>query len=80
MQISPLRLNDLLRDVTGSNASDSKRSQHHALAAMLAERFGAGTISPKGVAKWFERGSVPGSWLLRIATVAKKKIDFSKYA
>lgn len=75
-----MRLNDLLRDATGSAPSASQRSQHIALAAMLSERFTDTPISAKAVAKWFERGSVPGPWLLRIAAVSKTKIDLSTYA
>lgn len=75
-----MRLNDLLRDATGSDASASQRSQHLALTEQLVERYGEGSISAKGVAKWFERGSIPGPWLLRIAAVSKTKIDLSSYA
>lgn len=75
-----MRLNDLLRDATGSSASASQRSQHMALTVQLTEKYGDGAITAKAVAKWFERGSIPGPWLMRIAAVSKTKIDLSSYA
>jgi hypothetical protein len=76
-----MRLNDLLRDVTDSAPSASQRSQQLALVAMLNERYGADAISAKGVEKWIMRGSIPGKWLPRIATVSKKQpLDLASYA
>ena len=72
-------LHDLLRDVTGGGEGESQRSLHIRLANQLNSQFGEGSISVKGVAKWFERGSIPGKWLLRIATVSKKKINLTSY-
>lgn len=47
---------------------------------MLKERHGADAITYKGVAKWFERGSIPSVWLIRIAQLPKKPINLSSYA
>ena len=41
--------------------------------AELARRAKASgkTLSIKGIEKWHERGRIPGSWLLVLATIAK---------
>lgn len=70
----------LLADATGSDPVASQRSQHAALARLLNERHPDKSISLKGVAKWFERGSIPGPWLLKIAALPKKPLNLSNYA
>lgn len=47
---------------------------------MLNERHPDDLITVKGVAKWFERGSIPSTWLFRIAALPKKPINLSVYA
>ena len=74
-----MRLNDLLRDATDSPPGASKRSQHIALTAALNECHGKGSISLKGVEKWFSRGSIPGVWLMRIAALPTAKLNPADY-
>lgn len=75
-----MQLNKLLADATAAPPGASQRAQHIALAAMLNKRHGAGSITLKGVAKWFERGSIPGPWLLKIAALPKKPLNLANYA
>lgn len=74
-----MKLDALLRDVTGSPEGASQRSQHQILTDMLNARHGDGSISLKGVAKWFERKAIPGHWLMRIAALPNKPVNLSKY-
>lgn len=75
-----MQLDRLLSDATGMPGGASKNSRQTALSVMLNERHGAGSISVKGIAKWFERGSIPGPWLLRLAVLPKNKLNLSDYA
>lgn len=75
-----MRLNEFLRDATGSAPNASQRSQHIALTDALNGRYGNGSISLKGVEKWFSRQSIPGVWLMRIAALPKIKLNPANYA
>ncbi len=75
-----MQLDRLLLDVTGSQEGASRRSQAFALTDMLRERHGSDAITEKGVMKWFERGSIPGPWLMKIAALPSPPIDLSQYA
>ena len=75
-----MQLERLLSDVTQLPPGTSLRQQQIKLTDMLNERHGEGAITYKGVAKWFERGSVPSTWLLRIAALPKKPLNLSLYA
>lgn len=67
-----LDLNRLLSDVSGIESSNSKRSQHAELTRLLSEAFPDDSITVKGVEKWFERGSIPGDWLVKIQLLAER--------
>lgn len=70
----------LLRDATNSAPSASQRSQEIALAQLLNEKHGAGSITAKGVSKWFERNSISAKWLMRIAALPGACLNLSDYA
>ena len=74
-----MQLEKLLADATKSAPSASQRSKEITLAQMLNDRHGGGAITEKGVAKWFERGSIPGKWLLRIAALGNPPLNLSNY-
>ena len=71
---------NLLRDATEATPSASQRSQQVALTAQLNATFPQEPITLKGVSKWFERGSIPGKWLLRIAALRTPPLNLSTYA
>jgi hypothetical protein len=73
-----MQLDRLLADVTQLPGA-SRRQQQIKLTEMLNERY-AEAITYKGVAKWFERQSVPSAWLMRIAQLPKKPINLAQYA
>jgi len=75
-----MQLDRLLDDVTQMPEGTSQRQKHIRLTEMLTERYGAGSISEKGVAKWFERGSIPSAWLLRVISIPKKPLNLANYA
>lgn len=75
-----MQLDRLLSDVTQMPEGTSRRQQHMKLAEMLQHRHGADSISVKGVAKWFERGSIPSTWLLRIAALPSEPLNLAVYA
>lgn len=77
-----MQLERLLTDVTKGvvSAAASTRARYAALAALLNGAHGAGSITAKGVAKWFERKSVPGPWLMKIAALPKKPINLADYS
>lgn len=75
-----MQLDRLLTDVTALPAGTSRRQQIIRLAELLQQRHGLDSISVKGVEKWFERGSVSSTWLLRIAALPKKPLNLSTYA
>lgn len=75
-----MQLDRLLSDATQQPPGTSRRQQQLRLTEMLKERHGADAITYKGVAKWFERGSIPSVWLIRIAQLPKKPINLSSYA
>lgn len=75
-----MQLDRLLDDVTKLPEGTSRRQQHIRLTEMLAARHPTEVISLKGVSKWFERGSIPATWLLRIAALPKKPLNLSNYA
>lgn len=76
-----MQLEKLLLDATESVEGASQRSQHIELAKRLNAKHGdKGSISVKGVEKWFERGSIPGPWLMRIADLPRKPLNLSTYA
>lgn len=74
-----MRLTDLLRDATESAPSASLRSQQLALTNALNTKHPDDAITLKGVAKWFERASIPGKWLMRIAALPSKPLNLAKY-
>lgn len=74
-----MQLQRLLIDATECAEGSSQRSQHVALAEKLNARHGAGSITVKGVAKWFERGAIPGPWLMKIAALPKKSLNLADY-
>lgn len=75
-----MQLDRLLSDVTALPPGTSRRQQHIRLTDMLNERHPDDTITLKGVSKWFERGSVPSTWLMRIAQLPRKPINLARYA
>lgn len=75
-----MQLDRLLSDVTQLPAGTSRRQQQLRLTELLNERHGADAITYKGVAKWFERGSVPSLWLMRISALPSKPLNLSLYA
>lgn len=75
-----MQLANLLRDATESSPAASLRSQQIALAAKLNDAHPTDPITAKGIAKWFERGSVPSKWLMRIAALPSKPLNLSHYA
>lgn len=75
-----MQYENLLRDATESEPSASLRSQQGVLADKLNARHPEDGITLKGVAKWFERGSIPAKWLMRIVALRKPPLNLSKYA
>ncbi|API60583.1 hypothetical protein BSL82_15870 [Tardibacter chloracetimidivorans] len=75
-----MNLDKLLIDATGLNEASSARQRHHALQQMLAED--GHSISAKGVGKWFERESLPATWLVNILKSAQRRgrrVDLKNY-
>lgn len=70
----------LLRDATESLEGTSQRSQELELTFRLNRAHPDDQITAKGVAKWFERGSVPSKWLMRIAALVTPPLNLSVYA
>jgi hypothetical protein len=77
---SEMQLDRLLSDVVQLPPGTSRRQQQIKLTEMLQARHGEESITYKGVAKWFERGSVPSTWLIRIAQLPKKPLNLANYA
>jgi hypothetical protein len=75
-----MQLDRLLSDATQLPAGTSRRQQQLRLTDLLQQRHGPGAISYKGVAKWFERGSIPSIWLMRVAALPKKPLNLAQYA
>jgi hypothetical protein len=75
-----MQLDRLLMDVTQLPSGTSQRQQQIRLTDMLQAKHGAESITYKGVAKWFERGSIPSTWLMRIAQLPKKPLNLALYA
>lgn len=75
-----MQFSKLLRDATESEPSASQRSQEIELAARLNRAHPADPITAKGVAKWFDRRSIPAKWLLRIARLVNPPLNLSRYA
>jgi hypothetical protein len=75
-----MQLDRLLSDAVNMPEGTSRRQQQIKLTEMLQERHGSDSITYKGVAKWFERGSVPAVWLMRIAQLPKKPLNLATYA
>lgn len=69
----------LLADVTGLGPAASQRAKHMKLTAMLQDKHGEDAISLKGVSKWFERGSMPSGWLVRVAALPQPPLDLTTY-
>lgn len=61
-----MQLDQLLDDATQLPPGTSQRAKHTKLTELLNERHPTSTITLKGVAKWFQRSSIPSNWLLRI--------------
>ena len=75
-----MQLDRLLSDATGLPAEWSRNARQTALSVMLNQRHAPAVISPKGVAKWFERGTIPGRWLIRIAVLTNPPLNLSQYS
>lgn len=75
-----MQLARLLADATQLPDGTSQRQQHVRLTELLNERYPQTSITLKGVSKWFERGSIPSAWLLRIAQLPKKPLNLAHYA
>lgn len=75
-----MQLARLLKDVTQLPEGTSERQKHIRLTEMLRERHGEEAPSYAGVAKWFERESIPSTWLLRIAALPKRPLNLAQYA
>lgn len=75
-----MRHDQLLRDAAQQGDGASERQVCSHLSARLSEVHAPDSISRQGVAKWFERGSIPQKWLYRIAALPKKKLDLNLYA
>jgi hypothetical protein len=75
-----MQLDKLLSDATLLPEGTSRRQQQLRLTELLQQRHGVDAITYKGVAKWFERGSIPATWLMRIAQLPKKHLNLATYA
>lgn len=75
-----MQLERLLSDATQLPASASRRQKQLRLTELLQQRYPDHSITYKGVAKWFERSSIPSAWLLRIASLPKKPLNLATYA
>lgn len=75
-----LQLEKLLADVTQLPPGTTRRQQHLKLTELLQERHGEAAITYKGVAKWFDRKSIPATWLLRIAQLPPEPLNLAHYA
>lgn len=64
-----MQLDQLLDDATQLPPGTSQRAKHTKLTELLNERHPNAPITLKGVAKWFERQSIPSAWLLRIGAL-----------
>lgn len=75
-----MQLDKLLSDATGCDPSTSKRFRQLKLTEQLNEKYPEHPITEKGVEKWFERGSIPSDWLVRIIHLPAKSLDLRRYA
>lgn len=75
-----MQLDRLLADATGCKPGTTRHQQQTILAQKLNEVHGEGSITVKGVAKWFERGRIPTKWLMRVAALPKKPLNLTLYA
>ena len=74
-----MNLKNLLTDAAECDPSASERAKHAALAEALNTKFPESPISAQGVAKWFERSSIPSKWLLRVASLPTPALNPSDY-
>ena len=74
-----MHLEEIIRDATRSQPGASLRSVITTAAEMLNERHQDDPISAKAVAKWVERKSITGKWLMRLAALPKPPLDLTKY-
>lgn len=70
---------DLVRDAIDASPGANNRQMQIALAGKLNASHPADPITAKAVAKWFERGSIPGKWLFRIAALVTPPLNPSLY-
>jgi hypothetical protein len=73
----------LLDDAAGIPAAESRRNKYIALARILSDAGADKAVSWRTVEKWFERNSMPGVWLVRIAAALAalgRPIDLAVYA
>ena len=75
-----MKLDDLLTDTTGCAIGTSRRVRIRKLVAMLNEAHGGDSVSFKGVEKWFDRKTIPGPWLMKIAALRKPPLNLSRYS
>lgn len=75
-----MQLDRLLNDATSLPADTSRRQKQIRLTELLTERHPSDPVTLKRIEKWFERGSIPSTWLLRIASLPKKALNLASYA
>ena len=80
MESNKVKVDKLLRDAAELGESASALSVSIYLAGRLAANHDDDAITAKGVSKWFERNSIPSKWMLRVASIPKRKLDLSLYA
>lgn len=72
-----MQIEKLVRDAGDAGEATSVREACRRLVDRLNGEAHDTTITPAGVNKWIERGSIPGPWLMRIATAFS--IDLTAY-
>lgn len=75
-----MQLDRLLDDTTQMPSGTSQRQKHIKLVELLNSNYPNDRVSLKRVEKWFERGSMPTAFLLRIAALRFPKLDLADYA
>lgn len=75
-----MQLDKLLVAIVGSVPENGRAAAYRKLSVMLNKKHGAGSISHKGIEKWFERGSISGPWLMKLAALPNKPLNLSDFA
>lgn len=73
-------IDKLLHDASGMTEGSSHRSENIVLAAKLSAIGPDTAITPKGVGKWRERGTLPTHWMLRLSTLTNPPLNPNDYA